>query len=422
MNSKLLAQKPAERGRPRWGFCRVNVEILCRLWVAYNEGHLERQDVQTWFGIHELLMRRCTLRPGRTPSFSERELEPLTACRASSVRASIRRLERAGFLSWSEYRIETKGGSAATLAALRGLPEMLSAVKNHRRTLPIPRHTVLLLARTRRPVFMATVLGQLFRCMYYRSGNCFSWGTCKASWIAEAFGVDVRNVKAARVELESTGWLRQLESQHWHRQRCGGTFVISLVWSGGGIPPRRVSPPRKRLSTAKSPPPDSYRNLPLEVNHQNRLRARVAGVQGQGRKREGEPQLLHVLPADLLDPQRTAELFRQAIKVGLVKQDVMAERLWFFAVAERAKRRAENPGGYFVSVLKQRRWPEMSICDEERARRELIRMPEFFFGNVSKVTPPRVCHPVEPKLKHRPTERAGIRELIRRSLASVSEP
>jgi hypothetical protein len=298
---------------------------------------------------------------------------------------------------------------------------MLSAVANHRRTLPIPRHTVLLLARTRRPVVLATVLGHLFRGMYYRSRECVSWGTCKASWIAETFGVDVRNVKAARGELERSGWLRQLDSHHWHRQRYGGSFVIPLAWAGSSSRRPRVSSPPIDSSASKSPPPESYRNLPSGIKNQKRKRARVAGVQEQKTKREGEPRLQHVVPADLADPQRTAELFRQALQSGLVNDDALS-RLQFFAAAERAKRLGSNPGGFFVTILKNRLWRNIANCDEERARSELARMPDFFYGG--NTCPNTEARPsMQPKPKHcgedDSMDQATIRQLIRRSLAGV---
>jgi hypothetical protein len=421
MKGKWMAERPAERGRPLWGYCRVRAEAICRLWVAYREGKLTRQDVQIWFGVHELLMRRCTFQPGRKPSFSERELEPLTGMRAPTIRASIRRLEARGFLSWSKHEPIVQDGPEAILGGLIGLAAMLSAVTNHRRTLPIPRHTILLLARTRRPVIFATVLGHLFRGMYYRSQECVSWGTCKASWIAATFGVDVRNVKAARGELERSGWLRPLDSHHWHRQRYGGSFVIPLAWAGSRLRPPRVSSPPKGSSASKSPPPESYRNLPSGIKNQKREHARVPGVQEQKAKREGEPRLLHVVPVDLIDPQRTAELFRQALQARLVNDDPLS-RLQFFAAAQRAKRLGSNPGGFFVTILKKRLWRNIANCDEERARSELARMPDFFYAGNTRLKPQARSYvqPMrEPCGEGESMDQATIRQLIRRSLASV---
>lgn len=416
MEKSRLAHKPAERGRPVWGFARVHVESVCRLWTAYREGELKRQDLQTWFGVHELLMRRCTLRAGRSPKFSERELQPLTGFDACSVRASLRRLEGRGFLSWSEHKVSILGGCKHM--PLAGLTAMLSLVTNHRRTLPIPRQTILHLARTRRPVMLATMLGHLFRCMYYRSRECVSWGTCKASWIAETFRVDARNVKAARGELERSGWLRQLDSHHWHRQRYGGTFVVSLAWTGSRSGPSRVSPPRRCSQATKSPPPDSYRNLPTGIKNQKRPDVPRPGVQGLKAKREGEPNLVHVVPADLADPKRTAALFRQAVAKGLIA-DTSSDRLQFFAAAERAKRLGDNPGGFFAAILRKSLWRNLANCDEERARIALASVQDAFDTGVGHRCLAPVRKPKATIVDEAETDPVKIRELVRRSLASV---
>ncbi len=415
MRKNWLAEKPAERGRPLWGFGRMKVETLCRLWAGYREGKLERPAVQTWFAVHELLMRRCALGKGRTPGYSQAELVPLTGLSPSTLRAAIRQLERAGLLSWSKHRLTIEDGTTGTLVALTGLASMLAAVKNHRRTLPAPRHTVLLLARSRRPVALATLLGHLLRGMYYRSGECVSWGTCKASWIAQTFGVDVRNVKSARRELEQVGWLRRIESGHWHRQRYGSSFVISLGWT------TRISPPRKRASMPKSPPPESDGNLPSEFNHQKRAASRATGVHGQNPKTHESPGLVHVVTMDLVDPPRLADLFQQAAKSGLVKK-TSAERLQFFAAAERAKRLgSRNPAGFFLTLVRQRLWHHLSQCDEDAARRKLNRMPEFFYGTVPTTGTSNALPRNKSERKPEPTELARIRGLIERSLASVGD-
>lgn len=386
--------------------------------MAYRCRELQRQDVQVWFAIHELVMRRCTLGPGRKPFYSEQEVEPLTGLRPAAVRASIRRLERTMFLAWSDGRVTVKDGGNANVVAQDRLRRMLAAVTNHRRTLPVPRHTVLLLARTRRPVMLATLLGHLFRCVYYRSRECVSWGACKASWISEAFGVDVRNVKAARRELEGVGWLRPLKSNHWHRQRYGGTYVVTLGWSGSNSQKGTISPPRNDARRPKSPPPESYGNLPSGNTNQNRPVVPSAGVERRKAGMEGKPRLDRVLPADLADPRRTAQLFGQAAAAGLVK-DTTAERFQFFAAAERAKRLGANPGGFFVAIIRKGLWRNIATCDEERARRELGRLPELLVPPVCP--PPRMGKPNPSPVSSEPDESdpSMIRELVRHSLASV---
>lgn len=418
---KWLATKPAERGRPHWGYCRVVPATLCRLWLGYRSGFLKRTDLQTWFAAQELRMRRCTMRKERKPLYTIVEFASLTGLRESAIKASIRRLEHANLLSWSEHALVIDDGTTGLVADVAGLREMLDQVVNHRRTLPVPRQTVLLLARTRRPVLMATMLGHLFRGMYYRSAECVSWGTCKAAWIADAFGVDVRNAKSARRELRELGWMRDLDSPHWHRQRYGQSFVIALAWSDRKRP-RTISPPRTVQRARKSPPPESYRNLPSGFEYQKRPRGRPSGLQGNCSGKP--PTLRHVVPADLSDPLRTAVLFHQATRAGLVPDDV-CHRLRFVALSQRATRLAANPGGFFMAVVRRRLWHHVTQHDEDAARRSLAsRCPEFLnAGTFMPPLTPERSTPIAPGRSSGPDpdELARVREMVRQSLLSVCD-
>lgn len=421
--STARMEKRGEQGKPLWGFCRVKVENICRLWTAYREGSLELTDIRTWFAAHELVMRRCTLEKGRFPRFEIVELGQVTGIlNMGRLRASIRRLERCGLMSWSTSAIGFNATQEGSNATLTDLAAMLSAVVNSRRTLPIPRHTISLLARTRRPVLFATVLGQLLRCMYYRSGECRSWGTCKASWVAKTFGVDTRNVKAARGELERLGWMRQTDSAHWHRQRFGGTFVISLAWdrrTGPDVekPGDSISPPRTEFFAPKSPPPVTNRNLPTGINHQKPVAARHAGV-STGRGKEGKASLSHILPRDLTDPVRKAALFGQAVAQNLLRETV-ADRLRFFSAAARARRLGRsNPCGFFSAILRKGLWRHIAIADEEVGRRELNEHPEVFYGEEPRKEPIVTIFVGADSLNEDPI---AIRTMIQSSLAESHE-
>jgi hypothetical protein len=115
-------------------------------------------------------------------------------------------------------------------------------------------------------------------------------------------------------------------------------------------------------------------------------------------------------------------LFRQAVHAGFV-QDSPHEKLRVFAAAERSKRKARNPGGFFVTILRKGLWQNIANRDEEKGRRELARLhdfnpvpwkPEKVHQNSAFRAPP----PVQPILSD--AERAEIRELIRASFASVT--
>src|SRR5262249_13613722 len=150
------------------------------------------------------------------------------------------------------------GDSAVTLPRAEG------GERRDRRLVPVPRRTLRFLAGCKRPVVAATMLAHLVRCLYFKKGECLSRGTCKASWVSQTFGVNLRGVKAARKYLAGLGWLVPQASEHWHRQRWGATVVVNLAWPGpsrGGEPSAEL-PPRTDFSTTELPPPESNKELP----------------------------------------------------------------------------------------------------------------------------------------------------------------
>jgi hypothetical protein len=304
-----------------------------------------------------------------------------------------------------------------------GFADDLTRIDNHRRRIPVPRRTLRWLTRATRPVLVATVLGHLFRCVYSKGGSVAFDGSISATWIAGTFKVDHRNVKRAKAELRAVDWLADLPSQHWHRQRYGGTVRVNLAWRDENRPRRGQCsgaelPPRLSCSRTGLPPPDSHKELPKEARNQKRDGG--TGVEEQaGTLRK--PRLAHVVPEDLREPARTAELFHQAARHGLVK-DCPMDRLQFFAAAERAKRLAHNPGGCFAAILQRRLWRNIATCDEESARRELAKIPDFFHGSTPclDTRPWTSAASKRASAKDKMEDPATIRELVRRSLAGAA--
>src|SRR5207244_6218194 len=130
----------------------------------------------------------------------------------------------------------------------------------------------------------ATILGHLIRCLFLRDGERSARGTCKASWIAETFAVNVRSVKAARKELSRMGWLKVTESHHWHRQRFGGMAVVNLGWADSVKARKRSGfSPRSELSTTGFSPPDIKQETPTESRYQKLKRPERSGVKGEAK-------------------------------------------------------------------------------------------------------------------------------------------
>jgi hypothetical protein len=255
--------------------------------------------------------------------------------------------------------------------------------------------------------------------VYLKGRSLTAEGSVSATWIATTFHVDRRNVKRAKAKLRELKWLAEKPSGHWHRQRYGKTVAVNLSWSEGARHTvgngASLPPPSLQISTGL-PPPDSDRELPENMNNQKRMCA--AGVHEEA-GRKGKPKLARVIPADLIEPSRTAELFRQAIRRGMVK-DAAMDRLQFFAAAQRAMRLGRNPGGFFTTILRRRLWPHLSGCDEELARRTLAEVPEFFHG--CKAAPESRALAAKARSSHGCDDSMDpltIRKLVRRSLATA---
>src|SRR5262245_19737780 len=155
---------------------------------------------------------------------------------------------------------------------------MLQTILHPQRRVPVPRHTIRLIAGGCRATVIATMFGHLIRCLYYREHRCVSGGWCKASWIAEVFRVDLRNIKAARTHLVAIGWLRTLHTPQSLCNRWGTYTLISLSWTREALeqaaedsaaPPSSVSPPPSVFCTTGLPPLHKEHIQPFqELEHQ----------------------------------------------------------------------------------------------------------------------------------------------------------
>jgi hypothetical protein len=218
--------------KPNGGYQLIPAVRLALAWWAYREKLIRLVDLRVWFAAWEMRARRC-----RTPSplprrFGLDELRRLTGLSPKRLKASLRRLEAAGLLAWSESAIGFPGSPEAVPFADRdGFRRFLDRIPNHRRLVPVPRRILRLLAGGARPALIATILGHLFRCLYLKGGKCLPVGRVKASWIADTFGIALRRVKQARQELIALGWLVPLESRQWALNRWGALIRINLDWS-----------------------------------------------------------------------------------------------------------------------------------------------------------------------------------------------
>lgn len=356
------------RIKPEGGFCFVPAMALIASWWAYKRSIVKLADLRVWLAIFEVMARRCGDRPRRFPPGVEHELAELTGLSLEVIRSALRRLERAGLLQKRETAFVAALDLDRLTTELReDLDGALSRVANHRRKVPLPRRLLRFLCGTTRPVLWATIIGHLLRCMYYRDGQCAPDGRCKASWVADVFEVDVRNVKAARRELMELGLLVREPSDQCSMNRWGPWVRFSLDWR---MPGHRVSPPPRRgVLGGRLPPPGKNRELASRM--ENQQRRRVSLVSRFGRT-------WHIEPDELRSPQRLHALFERSVRFRLCRSGEAA-RLAFFATAARALRVASsNPAGLFATLVRGGHWRYATLGDEDLARGWLrkLRVPE----------------------------------------------
>jgi len=379
--------------KPEGGFRFISVVQLCAIWIAYDAKLIRPHDLRVWFAVHEMLARRClALKKGRRVSYTISELQELTE-RAGGA-PSLKRLAHYGLLTWATEAITFPINPHLAGQQTR-LSDMLALVRNNQRHVPVPRRMLRFLARGCSRVIVATLLGHLFRCLYYRKGECHSKGFCKASWIAEVFGVSERAVKTARHGLEALGWLERIEIKQWVLNRYGQKLAINLQWN---IPALRKPVAESTLEIAPLPPAVAPQIAPLDSNkelhtekekHQNPVASVPSGflsalfteMREQIRNHTvtdetvrrillcsssdahaqnksvtprptvavAPPSLANVLLEDLRDTDRLFALYHQALTAKLIGRSE-AELLAFFAVAQHVITYGPaNPGGSFAS-------------------------------------------------------------------------
>jgi hypothetical protein len=403
---KMQAKKPAG------GFRFLTVQQLCLIWWAYRIRLIQLRDLRVWFAAQEMVARRCQLAPSQIPVFTPQKLHGLIGGRGGEhLRASLRRLAAAGLLTWATTQL-TFATSPTDLRGLHDLSAfhtMVGAIPNPARRVPVPRQALRLIAGGCRPSVIATILGHLIRCLYYREHRCISGGWCKASWIADVFRLDLRNIKAARKYLVVMGWLQLRPIPQSLCNRWGSYTLINLSWTRATMAtaaqddaqtPPSSSPLPPALCTPTSPPPSKEHREPLQDPHHQKPTppadlilpplslhhtAPTTGGAASGVKKQLKdkkpplraPTLEHIMPEDLQETARLLALFAQAQTHGLIgKSD--SERLTFLGLAEHAKVvGSANPCGLFATLVRRQCWHFVTDSDEDAAHQ---RFKAYLYG------------------------------------------
>jgi hypothetical protein len=357
---RTYRKSPYARIKPEGGFCFIPAMALIATWWAYKARILGLVEVRVWLAFFEVVARRCDDRSNRFPDSVEHELATLVGVSEAQARTAVRRLVRTGFLL-PKRTLSRWHTVPRSLVRDDGVPLVaaIDRVENHRRLAPVPRRLLRFLTQTARPVLWATVLGHLLRCLYYRNGQCAPDGRCKASWIAERFEVDARNVKAARRELVKQGVLIMDPTDQRSMNRWGPLVRFNLEWRGVAV--ERPSPPRRAENPRRLPPP--YRNRELASRMGNQKPPPAAGACRVGRWRISE--------SDLAAPGNLSQLYERLVGAGACPSGEAA-RLNFFALAARTRRVARvNAPGLLATLLRRRLWHFPTNADEDTARKWL---------------------------------------------------
>lgn len=377
---------PPRAHKPDGGFRFISVVQLVMAYSAYREGNIRFQDLRVYLAAHEAHSRRCGAKDGQNaPTYKLEELRRLTGARhVVSVRHSLKRLETVGLLQWGSGGVRfASAPDELALPDLAPIEAMLDAIKNNRRKVPVPRRTLRMLAGGARRAVVATALGHLLRCVYYRSGECSMEGACKTSWVSRTFGLDVRKVKEARAHLRAIGWLAVKEVPQWYSNRFGARVVVSASWKQDcSVFSTTESAPPGAIPTGESAPLETNQN-PLREEFKNQKPAQAADRKALVSSKSGggetlpKPTLRDVRLEDLRNGERLLLLFEEAEARGLVDR-TENERLQFFAAAEHAAVIGSiNPPGLFARLVRNGWWHFATLSDEDAAR---ARLKKLLFG------------------------------------------
>lgn len=359
------------RERIEGGYRRISVVQLCMSWSLYRNGRVTRRDLRVWFACHELQERRCMVERGGQVSFTAEEIGAVCGgLAASDVRASLRSLEQSGMLKARKSKMVFARSITELAEADQGsTTEMLSCITNRRRVIRVPRRLVRALAEGMSKAVIATVYAHLIRCVYFQAAKSRYRvdGRCKASWIAETFGLSERAVVTARGKLVELGWLVVLESSQWELNRYGLRLAVELDWSARPVTPRRISscPPRETAGRTSCPRANSTL---LRKNRTPGTKPSGIGVRKRTKRGRGcWPGPLEV--RDLVEPERFERLCKKLVAVGAI-HDCEAEKQRVAGAAARALRKAtSNPCGLFYAVVRDELWNHVVQRDESQGKR-----------------------------------------------------
>lgn len=401
-------QKRTEPAEKHPGFTGGHIQMptwrLVHFWSSLLCGAVRPYDARTFLACLEVVEERKFAPRGCKPVYLLSELVTLVGGGGERpIRASLRRLHRAGVLTWRGSDGPRLHDSKEMLAdaALPHVSKMEALMPEKREFFPLPRalSKSVLMGGVKRSV-LASVFAHLLRCPHLKPEGWDPVGAVKANWIEAAFGISERSAVRARSHLvNELGWLTPVAAQVWRQKANGGYFAVNLEWSKE-TPGELKQTSAPGLSTgvlSGQNRPGDARLTELESEQTSPSEIQVSDLGGfapeppvEFRKKTQEgrtepkcvtkPRLTKLVDADLPDVSRVMELFEQALESpvwrtkGWTPSDTYVERLNWAAAARRAHvRGSTNPCGVFIHLVSNRKWSHVSHEDEEAVRRDLAR-------------------------------------------------
>jgi hypothetical protein len=446
--------------KPDGGYCSISTLTLGLLWWAFSEGLLSLRAVRVGLALFEVRLERLTYirkerKAGRVPEFTPRftaaELASLCGLPEARVRAALRELLELGLLAeFSESSIRF----ARSLSEVRLSPEQGSAFRSwlglltKRQRVPIPRRVLVLACESSSRALIAVILGVCLRCSWLRPGEGFSFsGRVSCSWLARRFRLSVRAIQEAKALLVGLGWLSlsgnittsgELVSinPHWHRLSAVGEVVPvngDTEQAGEGeVPSSGLADTNSAgveasadtnsagVSLTESPSSTEYEHQDKRESRRDKPAENAGpGIYEKPSKRVPEntlpaPRLSDIRPEDFRDVSRALELFRQAVKCGLVPDCEHSRLLWMAAIERARTVPARNPAGVFLFLVKNQKWDYLSDGHHEAGN---ARLKAFLYPPMPEMVPvpePRLAAPSPSRPGH--SKDAELLRVVRENL------
>ncbi len=439
VRQKVLPFAEPEYSKIDGGFIMIPVRCLAIVWWAYRNKRISRAAFRAYFACHELETRRAILRRKFDREYDRvipdfvRLLggDPKKEKSKVLMRSAFRELRDFGLVSYGRdyvFRFANDANSLKLTDEERAdLERSLEKFANPRRPVPVPRRILRRLAGGMSRSRTGVLIAYLIRCLFYKKGaGVTAKGCCKASWIAEAFGISERSVFDARDYLtHELGWLTALPTPQKVLNRFGLWVTVNLAWNetkkgkttdaDSAEPVQNLEMPAERTETQFADPSADFPCQfagPLETSlpspeagegekNQNRppvettagmLSGFCRSQKGSGNPEESPstfvpadqggkklptdgttsppPDIRNVVAEDLKNYERLCELRNQAIADGFVTESE-ADRVRFFAAVVHARNVGKDPVKLFSWMIRSKRWHMITQADEEEAYSKL---------------------------------------------------